>query len=370
MNTFKLTLILILSLVCVTHLSAQKVEKKGVLKMTYVDKMSSFPGETMVPSLEDDAGVIAFQISDEARKYIKEEDVLDWIRSKELKIDEVFFNESQARIAKGTVRLRFNYQFIGRETYTSKRMRIDAPAFEFNGILNYYKQEVVFYKIDVATPPKYDRDIFGSLQLSVLDGDGADVLVKAPNGKELKGTVVSGFSSFSDLTEGNYTVTVSKSGYETETKQIRVIPGPTPISARIDLKRRKLTLNISANISGYNVLIVNSKNTPINLLNQSSSFSIDLEPDTYTIQFTKQDYTAQTRDVTLTRNGQSIRVSLSGSRPKIEASSGSSSNTIWYVLLAAAAGGAAYYFTSGSGSGSSGGGGYGAPPALPVPFSR
>ncbi|TNE74679.1 carboxypeptidase regulatory-like domain-containing protein [bacterium] len=350
---------------------AQNVIKKGKLKITFVDKSAQFSSsEMVVPKLEEDEGVIVFTIADAARKYFKEDGVLDWIRSNSLSIDGIFFDGANSRIKGNQIRLKFAYEFLGAEDATSKRLKIDSREFTFNEVLTFYKQQVVFFSIDVSEAPQYDRDIFGSLQIFVPDGDGARISVQPKEGKTITGTVRSGVATFTDLTEGDYSISISKSGYQTENKTIRVNAGqPTPMN--VTLKKETVRLTMNVNVSGYDLLIVNQAGQSINQLNKPSSFSIDLEPDTYTIRITKQNYKDESRQITLYSGdgSKSISVTLnSATQPKIE--SKKSSNTWLYLLLAAAAGGAAYYFTAGSGGGTTGSGSYGNPPALPTPFSR
>lgn len=347
--------------------------KKGKLKITFVEKGEQFSSsEMVVPKLEEDEGIIVFTVSDNARKFIKEESVLDWIRSNALSIDGVYFDGANSRIKGNQVRLKFAYEFLGAEDATSKRLKIESKEFSFNEVLTFYKQQVVFFSIDISEPPQFDRDIFGSLQIFVSDGDGASISVTPQEGNVLNGMVRAGVATFTELKEGEYTVRIQKSGFQTVTQTIRVVPGqPTPMN--ITLKRETIELAISSNVSGYDIIIVDKAGQVIaSPLNQNGTFRIDLTPNTYTIRVTKTDYKDDSKSITLSAGdgSKSLNFYLQSAKPQPVITKKKSSNTVWYVLLAAAAGGAAYYFTSGSGGGSGGGGGYGTPPALPVPFNR
>lgn len=351
---------------------AQNVLKKGKLILTSPKVDSKFDGgELVVPVLNDDEGVIVFQVADNALKYFKEDDVKNWLVSKLFTIEQIQYNINDVRVKNNQVRIRYEFQFFVGEEYSDKSIKIDSREFTYSNTVSVYKQKVVFYTIDIAEPPQYDREIFGSLQLLVQDGENAIVTLTKPDGKAENSSIHSGGAKFAELTEGEYKISVQKAGYQSISRTVRIVPGSTPTLVNLSLKRLTVALTINTNVTGYDLLIVNRAGQSINQLNKSSTYTIDLEPDLYTIKFTKQGFDPQTKEVDLSSvsGSTSVRIELMSTKTKIvEEKSGS--NTIWYVLLATVAGGAVYYFTSGSSSGAGGGGGYGSPPALPVPFNR
>lgn len=355
-----------------SQLQAQNVLKKGKLILTSPKVDTKFAGnELVVPVLNEDEGLIVFQVADNARKYFKEDDVRNWLVSKQFSIEQIQYNINDVRVKNNQIRIRYEFQFFVGEEYSDKSIKIDSREFTYNNTVAVYKQKVVFYTIDIAEPPQYDREIFGSLQLLIQNGEDAAVELTTPEGKILNSSIRAGGAKFAELTEGEYKISIKKNGYQPISRTVRIVPGVTPILVNLTLNKLTVALTINSNVSGYDLLIVNKAGQSINQLNKSSKYTIDLEPDLYTIKFTKQGYEPQTKEVDLTyvSNSKSIQIDFMSSQTKIVEEK-SSSNTIWYVLLATVAGGAAYYFTSGSNSGGGGGGGYGSPPALPIPFNR
>ena len=356
------------------QLQAQNVIKKGKLSIIYSktsDRVN--PNKEIVPPLStedgESQGIIVFTLSDKALKFVKADDVLQWIRSKELQFPgDIRYQPDDAKIEDGNIMVRFKHEFFGGETRVDKTFRIESRDFSYNNILGFYKLKVVFYTIDIAEEPQYDRDIFGAISVIVPDADGANVSIKDQAGFNQSSTIKGGSAIFEKLNEGIYTVTVTKSGFQTETRQVTVKPGTTATPVSLVLKKQTLVLAIKSNISGFDILIIDDRGQNVyQQFDKSSGLVIDLVPGKYTVKVTKQEYKDDTKSVTLSTSKETVTMYLEKSaKPQPIVKQEKSSNTwVYLLLLGAAGGGAAWYFTQGGG-GTTGGGDYGSPPALPT----
>ncbi|NCQ10979.1 MAG: carboxypeptidase regulatory-like domain-containing protein [Bacteroidetes bacterium] len=363
--------VFILSLLQLDLASAQNVLKKGKLSVTF-NKVEN-PPEFLTPPLDTDennesAGIIYFSISDKSRKFFKIDDIQNWISNDLLKIDGVTYDKSQVRIEGEKIRVKFRLEYFGREDKLDKRIRIETNDFSYVGTLGFYKLKLAFYTIDIQEEPQYDRDIFGAISVIVPDADGANVSIKDQAGFNQSSTIKGGSAIFEKLNEGIYTVTVTKSGFQTETRQVTVKPGTTATPVSLVLKKQTLVLAIKSNISGFDILIIDDRGQNVyQQFDKSSGLVIDLVPGKYTVKVTKQEYKDDTKSVTLSTSNETVTMYLEKSaKPQPIVKQEKSSNTwVYLLLLGAAGGGAAWYFTQGGG-GTTGGGDYGSPPALPT----
>jgi len=351
---------------------SQNVIEQGKLRIT--EGSTSKPGSDIVPPLEEDGfeseGIILFKLSDKAKKFIKLEDLKNWINAKEFQFaGDILFTPSSVRIINDAVRIRYNLDYAGPGIQVlTKSVSIDSRTFTFKGTLNFHKKLIVPYTIDVSQEPKFDQDIFGAISVIVSDGEGAEVVVNDPSGFNQKSTIRGGSAIFEKLNEGTYTVTVTKNGYQTETRQINVKPGSTATPVSLTLKKQTLVLAIKSNISGFDILIIDERGQNVyQQFDKSNGLVIDLVPGKYQIKVTKQDYKDDTKSVTMSTQNETVSVYLAkstqASQPVVQQTK-SSKTWVYLLLLGAAGGGAAWYFTQGGGS-PSGGGDYGTPPALP-----
>lgn len=376
-QTFKFGFLVAFFVSFTSQLQAQNVQKKGKLSIIYdktTDRVN--PNKEIVPPLNSNAdgeeGIIVFKLSDKLLKFAKADDILLWIRKQEFKLPgDVEFNANDVVIEDGNIRIRYRLDFFGGEGSISKKLRIESNAFTYDKVISFYKLKVAFYTIDVAEEPQYDRDIFGAISVIVPDADGAEVVVKDPSGFSQSAKINAGSAIFQKLNEGIFSVTVTKSGYQTETRQVTVKAGSTATPVSITLKKQTLVLAVTSNISGFDISIIDDRGQNVyQQFDKSSGLVVDLVPGNYTIKVTKQDYKDDTKRVSLTTKNETISVYLSKQQQAqpIVKQTKSSNTWVYLLLIGAAGGGAAWYFTQGGGS-TSGGDDYGSPPALPaLPF--
>lgn len=352
-------------------LSAQNVIKKGKLLVIEGERRS--PGMDVVPPLQADGfeaeGIILFKLTDKALKFIKLDDLKNWINSKEFQLaGDIMFTPADVRINDGALRIRYNLDYGAPESAVSvltKSVTIESRTFSYKGNHNFYRKQIISYTIDISEEPQFDQDIFGALTVSLIGQgfDGASVTIKTSGESEQRATIVNGSAQFTKLKPGNYSVEIRKSGYQTENRSVTVNAG-LPTQLPLQLKKETFRLTINSNVYGFDVEIVDSQGGVKKQLGQSSGFVIDLEPGKYGIKLTKKEYDDATQNVDLSSGNKSITITMNQQKQQDIRPEKSSKTWVYLLLLGAAGGGAAYYFTQGGG-GSTGTGDYGSPPALP-----
>lgn len=151
---------------------AQNVIKKG--KLLLIEGERKDPGTDVVPPLQADGneveGIILFKLSDKALKFIKLDDLKNWLNSKEFQLSaDILFTPSDVRINNGMLRIRYNHEYLSPDIQViTKKIEIESRTFSYRGNHNFYKKQLVTYTIDISEEPQFDKDIFGALNVSLL----------------------------------------------------------------------------------------------------------------------------------------------------------------------------------------------------------
>lgn len=209
---------LLLSWVAVMTAQAQNsdVVKKGQLSIEEVEVSDQLNGRQVVPAPEENEGIVVISVDD--NRYFNINDVLSWFQSGRMRFIQINYEESNLRVKPdGTILIRYNFNFLtGVEKIARKVQisRLDA----FNNYYtshNFYKQQVVYYRMNVAEPPVFEEplEVTGTLtinsnveatEVNVITSDGASIDTRFIFDKPARFT----------LPVGTYQILASKNGYE------------------------------------------------------------------------------------------------------------------------------------------------------------
>jgi len=215
------TLLLGMALLCFAGLfenafaqanGGQRLLKPGKFALELVDIQNV---DNIVPPVTEDEGIVRLVLDPSVQRYFSAEDVLNWFRNEQLRIQNIRFEPRNVNIRPdGSISFRFVFLFIRNITRIDRNIQIrNVKDFDiYYQVHELHQQKMVTYRLKVVEEPVYDTPRTGRLSFEA-NHPGFTVEFLDMNNLVRRHPVI-GKRDTIGFAPGTYIISVFKEGYK------------------------------------------------------------------------------------------------------------------------------------------------------------
>ena len=170
--------------------------------------------ENIVPPVTSDEGIVRLVLDPSVQRYFSAEDVLNWFRNEQLRIQNIRFDSRNVNIRPdGSISFRFVFLFIPNITRIDRHIQIrNIKDFDiYYQVHELHQQKMVTYRLKVAEEPVYDAPRTGRLSFEA-NHPGFTVEFLDMNNLVRRHPVIGNRDTI-NFAPGTYIISISKEGY-------------------------------------------------------------------------------------------------------------------------------------------------------------
>ncbi len=189
----------------------QRLLKPGKFALELVEIQNV---DNIIPQVTEDEGIVRLVLDPSAQRYFSAEDVLNWFRNEQLRIQNIRFESRNVNIRPdGSISFRFVFLFIPNITRIDRHIQIrNVKDFDiYYQVHELHQQKMATYRLKVVEEPVYDVPRTGRLTFEA-NHPGFTVEFLDMNNLVRRHPVIGKFDTI-NFAPGTYIISINKDGY-------------------------------------------------------------------------------------------------------------------------------------------------------------